>query len=1152
MKHFKLVLASLAFLGSVSANAQTDVTATYLTNADFSQGTPITVGTCTYAKDAAGNGTQYSQLVPVDGWDIPENGDARAGGLIAFGSGVWIGGPGYTAPATDSDGNSEGNILGLVGVWGGKAQYTQNVTFPAGTYTLVLGVYNSKGGSNAFTKNLIGFIEDGGTEHLATTTVYSINTWKYEFITFTLDAETTGKISLGYQGSNVGSANAQHLFLSGLTLFEGEVDAEAYEAAKEAARNAKELEANKEKLEGSSYSNPSEDLLINGSFDTANQGWTLTNMGYQANQERPTRYVEKWQGSSLTGSGSASQTVKNLPAGAYILKGYVHTNQAEDGGATLNVNGESIPVSGAWTEYEIVYNLEQDGDVTVSFNWSGLNSNWIAIDEFSLVYGGPYDQYIADKEALGPKADWEAALAAAQAALADEANANIGGEELAALQEEIAKAEPTTAEGYNDATAALIAATTTFTNAKAAYDALAAANQMIADAGELKYADQAKKPEAFTAANATEAAANADAVIASLRAYYESHAAAESIDGAVDMTSAITNATDPANNDGWTWTGNKNDPKSNESWTDVDGTTDHSYFDGGNWGANSWTTTMEQTINIPAGKYLLTAKARSAANVTFTMAAAGESVELPHAGNAGNVFHNGWGDASVEFETNGDPVTILVTASSNTLHEWFSISDFRLVQLEEIEVPMADEDDYAALTEAIQPFMNAELGFDEGEYAPYNNVEAILLAEEIANLDEEKIANKEYTKEYIQGLTAAVNATTIVANETEVNAIYDGEFANTEANATSGDINLPGWTKVQGIRLLVKDEATDPGLAYTDGKAAVFSWGGTTLTYGEQTGYTMLLNEGEVYELSFKIAGWRDGDFANVLTVSMDGQTFTINPNVPGKINDAEGNPFADVKFYFTASADVDNSILTIYANHHFAIADLKLMKAVMTDVVLNSTDTAAPERQYAGTITTDRTLLEGLNTIVLPFETTNEEIGAATVLEYTGTTTEADGTITMNFKEVTTLKANVPYAVMLTQEEGENAQPLAFENKEVAPAGNLTVADANYSFVGTYADFGKQNDIVKEGDYIAGANAFKKAKGGNRIAAYRAYMKKAAEVPEGAKIAFNFDGNIVDGIEAVEIMNNLSGNIYNLNGQKMEKAQKGINIINGKKVIVK
>ena len=124
----------------------------------------------------------------------------------------------------------------------------------------------------------------------------------------------------------------------------------------------------------------------------------------------------------------------------------------------------------------------------------------------------------------------------------------------------------------------------------------------------------------------------------------------------------------------------KNSPKSNESWTDADGTNQHSYFDGGDWNANTWTTTMEQEVTLPAGKYLLTAKGRAALNTTLTMAIGEVSVALPHDGATGNVFDRGWGDASLEFAT-VENAKIKVTATSSTQHEWFSISDFRLVQI---------------------------------------------------------------------------------------------------------------------------------------------------------------------------------------------------------------------------------------------------------------------------------------------------------------------------------------------------------------------------------------------------------------------------------------------------------------------------------------
>ena len=126
-----------------------------------------------------------------------------------------------------------------------------------------------------------------------------------------------------------------------------------------------------------------------------------------------------------------------------------------------------------------------------------------------------------------------------------------------------------------------------------------------------------------------------------------------------------------------------------------------------------------------------------------------------------------------------------------------------------------------------------------------------------------------------------------------------------------------------------------------------------------------------------------------------------------------------------------------------------------------------------------------------------------------------------------------------------------------------MTVTDENgqYDFIGTYADLGKNNAIVMEGDYIAGVKAFKKASGGNRIAAYRAYLKHLTA--SGAKLVFNFaginiendlvseDGGFTDGINQTSV-DSANGNIYNLQGMRTMKATKGVYIQNGKKIIVK
>ena len=227
--------------------------------------------------------------------------------------------------------------------------------------------------------------------------------------------------------------------------------------------------------------------------------------------------------------------------------------------------------------------------------------------------------------------------------------------------------------------------------------------------------------------------------------------------------------------------------------------------------------------------------------------------------------------------------------------------------------------------------------------------------------------------------------------------------------------------------------------------------------------------------------------------------------------------------------------------------------------ITLSDTDTEAPAPGTYATITYDRTLTEKLNTLVLPFNTTKEEIGATYVLAYTGTTEENDA-LTLNFEEVEEMEANVPYAIII---EGEDVTLPVFENKTIVEPNDLTVSDANFSFVGTYTDFGRQNSIVKLGDYIAGVTSFKKAAGGNRIAAYRAYFRQETET--GAKLVFNFaghdisnvgdlvseDGGFVDGINQASI-ESANSEVYNLQGIRVKKANKGVYIQNGKKVVIK
>ncbi len=189
-----------------------------LENLTFDEGTFVNKSVLTYAKDITSEASQTSGMQAVDGWDIVSNGDARAAGQYAFGSSYFLGSSDYKIPVYNSEGTNTGGALGIVSVWTAETQYTQSVTLEPGYYDLVIPVYNASG-TTAFTKNLIGFIADSdGTEYLLSATTYPVGEWTTETLSFELEEQTTGRLSLGYTAANKGSSDMPHLFIDYVSI----------------------------------------------------------------------------------------------------------------------------------------------------------------------------------------------------------------------------------------------------------------------------------------------------------------------------------------------------------------------------------------------------------------------------------------------------------------------------------------------------------------------------------------------------------------------------------------------------------------------------------------------------------------------------------------------------------------------------------------------------------------------------------------------------------------------------------------------------------------------------------------------------------------------------------------------------------------------
>ena len=213
------------------------------------------------------------------------------------------------------------------------------------------------------------------------------------------------------------------------------------------------------------------------------------------------------------------------------------------------------------------------------------------------------------------------------------------------------------------------------------------------------------------------------------------------------------------------------------------------------------------------------------------------------------------------------------------------------------------------------------------------------------------------------------------------------------------------------------------------------------------------------------------------------------------------------------------------------------------------------PVDEYAS-VTFKRTLVEGWNGLVLPFDMTVEDamdkFNATAVKDFESVSYDAEKGATLNFVDATEIKAGKPF--MLKAAAGTE---YTFDGVQLKSDALQTISQENedgsvkYTMTGTYqkVDLTNVNFVLIQGDkyYQHNTNKASSAK------AFRAYFVNKSTGEAASKgINFNF-GDETNGISLIEdAQNSKNGNIYNLQGQKVNHAQKGVYIVNGKKVVVK
>ena len=500
----------------------------------------------------------------------------------------------------------------------------------------------------------------------------------------------------------------------------------------------------------------------------------------------------------------------------------------------------------------------------------------------------------------------------------------------------------------------------------------------------------------------------------------------------------------------------------------------------------------------------------------------------------------------------------LKTVSPN--YNWIAFKNFTLTYYG----PVAEDADYTALQDAIDAAEAKTLGFEDGEYAPYSNVDALKALADAKAIDQ-KAPN---TKTVVNNATSALTGATWTANVGEVNAFYNPSFALSDndgamigwknSNAAAGlggathscaFVLTSGQTNYDKLGVFNQGEGTRSVAyfrfdSYNSGRDAVY-------TYGETEGYTIPL-KAVSYRLKAKFGSWNQPNKNVKLAVVAEDGTEIGSQTVTtiGTLHDGTGS-VTKFDFLFTPVSEgnykiqlsnpenVDNAIV---------ITAFELKKAVADDVTISEAATSAPTATPLANVTLTRSLAkDNWNTFSVPFNLSAAQIAASALNDATIKKVKSidDNVITM--EDATEIVAGKPYLVKPTV---AIVNPV-FNSVAVIGTGGETEGEGDYKFVGQV--YNKSLAIDGSVAYLATDGKIKKLTSGS-IKGLRAYFI----VPIGsdsapARISFFGEDDSTTGI--VEMQNDttaVNNKVYDLNGRCVESIKKGIYVINGKKIIKK
>ena len=505
-----------------------------------------------------------------------------------------------------------------------------------------------------------------------------------------------------------------------------------------------------------------------------------------------------------------------------------------------------------------------------------------------------------------------------------------------------------------------------------------------------------------------------------------------------------------------------------------------------------------------------------------------------NAGNYANdvyvqVVDEGEGTGSIKFGIKQPNAYYSGDAEHNN-SQWICYNNFSLTLFE--VKPTADEK--TALAEAITAAEAKTLGFENNEYAPYNNVDALTKLATAKAIDPNTASGTS-----VVAATTALTGATWTKNTAEVNAILWKTDYTAEDKASDNYIHPLGWTNTgYNTRALNTAVSSDACLS-TIGTAIMMKY---NTTYGEKVGYTMPLKAGKIYKITFRYCGWGNTPTTNIVLTDPESNNITLAPGFKPATNDGNSNAehWYDYTGYFV-STTAGNYVLAFNkvdgGQQQIGLTNVQLVSATELPFADGSVPTYAPGTYP--TVKISRTLTAGRwATAVYPFAVSGVD-NIAVINSYDKTTGA------LGFTSATTTTANVPFLMRSTAGITE----LSLNDVAVAAASATDATADESSLKGVYTSTNITNTAK---NFVLSNNMiYAVGDAGATIKPYRAYIQIEQDATP-ARLTFTIDGNETTGIDFTPVLSKDKGTIFNLQGQEVKTVKKGLYIQNGKKIVIK